>query len=374
MVRLVVNTVLLSCASAAFVHPGSLESQAELDFIKAGIKSGKEPWASNFNRAKNDVMATRTPHGGATSIVPDGKEMMDDATGAYVQALLWHYTDDEQYAKSAIAILNSWTNLELIESDGTPSQGNLAAGWIGAVIAPAAELLRSYSGWAKSDMQALGAMFKKAFYPYLNTMSTWNGNVDLTQIDAGISMAVFNDDQDQFDAMLERFKRRVPSYFFLMKDGTPPAIDGDGGNPAAFYSNPTKWVDGLTQETCRDNGHHAQFALGTALHVAEVAFNQGIDLYAIYEDRLTAAMELMATQLNTGSMQGTCQNDQATPDRFRTWEIGYSHYHYHSRVALAQTETLITTSIRKEAYSVLNLAWESFSHADIDLNATAVVV
>jgi len=367
MAKLVAKMLLVSGGYAGFVHPGALESQAELDFVKSHIKTGKEPWVTEFNRAKNDQMATRTPHGGTTSCSPDCKDMMDDATGAYVQALLWHYTDDTRYAESAIKILNSWVNFETIQSGPTPSQGNLDAGWVGAVMAPAAELMRDYSKWAKSDIEAVQAMFKKAFYPWLTTMSTWNGNVDLTQIDAGMSMAVFNEDQDLYDMMLARFKRRVPSYFFLEKDGQPPAIDGDGGNWKGFWSNPTKMMDGMTQETCRDNGHHAQFALGTAIHVCEVAFNQGVDLYSEFQERLTAAMELMAKQFNTGSMQGTCSNDQSTTDRFRTWEIGYSHFHYTSGFALPQTEQLIVNSIRKTAYSVLNLAWESLSHADVNL-------
>lgn len=368
MSKIAAKMLLAKGVVAAFVHPGALESQAELDFVKSHINSGDEPWTSEFNRAKSDAMATRIPHGGATSCTPDCQDMMDDATGAYVQALLWHYTGDDVYADGSIKILNSWVNFETIESGPTPSQGNLDAGWIGAVMAPAAELMRSYSKWAENDMKAVQSMFKKAFYPWLNTMSTWNGNVDLTQIDAGMSMAVFNDDKDQYDAMVARYKKRVPSYFFLEKDGRPPAIDGDGGDWKQFWSNPTKMVDGMTQETCRDNGHHAQFALGTAIHIAEIASNQGMDLYSDYQDRLTAAMELMATQFNTGSMEETCTNDQPTADRFRTWEIGYSHFHYASGVALPQTEQLIVSSIRKTAYSVLNLAWESLSHADIDLS------
>ena len=42
-------------------------------------------------------------------------------------------------------------------------------------------------------------------------------------------------------------------------------IAGDNGNVTAFWSNPTQWVDGLTQETCRDNNHHAQFGMSGAL-------------------------------------------------------------------------------------------------------------
>ena len=47
-------------------------------------------------------------------------------------------------------------------------------------------------------------MFKRAFYPQLNTASSWNGNVDLTQIDAMMSIAVFNEDDAEFNEGLRR--------------------------------------------------------------------------------------------------------------------------------------------------------------------------
>ena len=167
--------------------------------------------------------------------------------------------------------------------------------------------MRGYPSWAAADIANLQAMsVKRAFYPQLNTASFWNGNVDLTQIDAMMAIAVFNDDLDEFKAGLERWQRRTHSYFYLASDGAVPPINGDGGDVQAFWSNPTAWVDGLTQETCRDNGHHAQFALGSAMHAAEVTWHQGVDLYTAETERYTAALELMATQLLTGDMQGTC--------------------------------------------------------------------
>ena len=76
----------------------------------------------------------------------------------------------------------SWTNLQAFTSGS--EQDRLHAGWIGAVFAPAAEIMRLYKGWPPNEIGALQAMFKRAFYPPLNTASRWNGNVDLTQIDA----------------------------------------------------------------------------------------------------------------------------------------------------------------------------------------------
>ena len=85
-------------------------------------------------------------------------------------------------------------------------------------------------------------------------MSAWNGNVDLTQIDAMMAVAVFNDDAEAYVQ-----HPRIPVYFFLASDG-PLLIgtDEEHGNVNHFWSDPFQWVDGLMLETCRDNGQHAQ--------------------------------------------------------------------------------------------------------------------
>jgi hypothetical protein len=213
-------------------------------------------------------------------------------------------------------------------------------------------------------------MFKRAYYPQLNTMSTWNGNVDLTQIDAMMAIAVFCDDTNEFAMGLSRLAKRVPSYFYLTP-GPVPAIGGDGGNVQSFWSNPTLWTNGLTQETCRDNGHHAQFALGSALHAAEVAWHQGVDVYTSNSFRFTSALELMGKQFVTGSMQGTCANNTPTADRYDTWEVGYTHYHYRAGLPMTNTAQVITTQIRPNASRTdWNLVWETLTHANLPASAS----
>ena len=206
-------------------------------------------------------------------------------------------------------------------------------------------------------------MFKEKFYPALNTMSTWNGNVDLTQIDAMMSIAVFNDDEAEFNLGLQRMEARFPAYFYLKSDGGVPAIAGDGGDINKFWNNPTLWVDGLTQETCRDNGHHTQFGMASALHAAEVAWNQGVDVYAQHSDRFVAAMELLATQILTGDMQGTCVNKFTTSDLYDTWEVGYNHYHNRMGIELPNTYKLITTRVRQAGMNDWNIFYETLTHA-----------
>jgi hypothetical protein len=366
--RLIFVGILATSASAMdFVHPGALDSRAELDFVKGRIEAGAQPWRGEFDRIRVQEQATRGPHALTTidSNSNDASVSRDDALAAYTQALLWYYTGDETYARGSIAILNAWSNLQAFTA-GT-EKDRLQAGWIGAVFAPAAEIMRLYPGWAPHEIEKLQAMFRRAFYPKLNTASFWNGNVDLTQIDAIMAIAVFNEDEAEFNLGLARLRSRSPAYFYLVSDGPRPhPIAGDGGDLDKFWFHPAKWVDGLTQETCRDNGHHAQFALGSVLHAAEVAWHQGVDVYSENQARYTAAMELLATQFLSGSMQGVSTNDVPSPSRCNTWEVGYNHYHTRVGVALPSTRKLILEQIRPHASRTdWNLNYETLTHGDL---------
>ncbi len=334
--------------------------------MRAKIQANEQPWRDEFERARRSAYAQRTPHAltHVNSSTEDANVSRDDAIGAYTQALLWAYSGDEAYARKSIAILNAWSDLRGFTAGS--DQDRLQAGWIGAVFAAAAEIMRAYPGWAPEDIAKLQAMFKRAFYPQLNKASSWNGNVDLTQIEAMLAIAVFNEDEAEFDAGIARWKARVPAYFYLASQGAAPRIDGDGGNVQAFWSNPVKWVDGLQQENCRDNGHHAQFGLGSALHAAEIAWHQGVDLYTAETARFTAALELLATQFVSGDMQGVCANSTPSADRYDSWEIGYNHYHNRAGIALPNTEQLILTQIRPNASRTdWNLVYETLTHTGV---------
>ncbi|PKI17063.1 alginate lyase family protein [Colwellia sp. 12G3] len=354
-------------AAMNFIHPGATNSKANLDFIKQQISNNKQPWLTEFNRLKKSALLSRKPHALQTVNSKNNNEsaeMRDDAIAAYSLALMWVITDREVYAKRAIAILNAWASFKGFTS--CSDQDKLQAGWTGAVFASAGELMRLYQGWPQNQVLNVQLMFKKAFYPQLLTASSWNGNVDLTQIDALISIAVFNDDEEAFNMALTRLSQRNPAYFYLTSDGKRGAsIQGDGGNIEQFWSKPTQWVDGLNQETCRDNGHHSQYALASALHVAEVAWNQGVDVYSENQLRYTEAMELMAKQLLSNDFF-TCQNTQASKNYFNTWEIGFNHYHNRQGIQLPYTQKLIINKIRPNSMRTSwNVVYETLTHANL---------
>jgi len=378
LIMLVATLVsLVACAGdvdtkMTFVHPGALNTTASLEFVKARISEGEQPWASEFEYILGSSASSRKPHALIhISTDEDASIARVDALAAYTQALLWVFTDDEIYARRSIAILEAWSIFQGFTQE--TDQDKLHAGWLGSVFAQAAEILRGRGGLSDVQTAGLKSMFRRSFYPHLNTASTWNGNVDLTQIEAILAIAVFNEDRVEFKLGLARLARRNPAYIYLRNDAVESReIAGDGGNLSHFWFKPVKWVDGLTQETCRDGGHHSQFGLGSALRAAEIAWNQGIDVYTSNTLRYTAAMELLATQLLTGNAS-TCADTVTTDSRYNIWEVGYNHYHNRRGLELPKTKKLIVEQIRTNSERASwNLVYETLTHAGFPDNPRVI--
>ncbi|ALL12407.1 hypothetical protein AQ619_03000 [Caulobacter henricii] len=284
-----------------------------------------------------------------------------DAVNAYANALAWRLTGNKTYFRQASGVLSNLAHFQGFT--GGTDQDKLHAGWVGVLYGEAAEIMRSSADFRHEDITALQLMFRRAFYPQLMTPSSWNGNVDLTQINALMTLAVFNDDEVAFKLGLERLDARLATYIHVKSEPDIAPIVGDGGNLQSFWFNPVEWVDGLTQETCRDNGHHAQFGMASALNAAEIAWNQGVDVYGKHEARLVPAMELLAKQLLTGDMQGVCRQSKSSTTLFNTFEVGFHHYHHRMGLPLPNSEKLIVQRIRTDGQSVLNIFHETLTHA-----------
>lgn len=364
-------------AAMTFVHPGTLDGKAELDYVKTKVAAKAAPYLFEFQTMKNNeggLGKAPAPQTTFDANTGNADAARDDARRAYGNALAWYLTDSAVYATQAVAYLNAWSGLQSITANN--DQNRLVAGWIGSLWGPAADLMLGYPGWSAADVEKFRAMFKRVFYPLLNTASTWNGNVDLHQTSAMMAISVFNEDETEFNLGLARLAARVPAYFYLKSDGALPAgIAGDNGNVAAFWSNPVQWIDGLTQETCRDNNHHAQFGMSGALGAMETAWHQGVDVYTTYQTRMVAVMELMALQCTSGSMQGTCASNTTTGDVYDTWEIGYNHFHTRKGQAMPNTLAMITGKVRSYQSNPgsWNIFYETLTHADIIYSNAAVI-
>jgi len=328
------------------VHPGILVTQPQLDFVKAKIAAGTEPWTSAFARAKADPHGARdyTPHpphaSAATQFAPSTDEGIvlcgsfsdpdvhcthekDDGVAAYTQALLWYFTGDETYGRNAIAILDGWSILK----DHGFFNAALQAAWMGTQFARAAEIMQLDSNWPKANVAAFKSMMENAFLPRLRAALPGtatkgdasygqNGNWLLSIADTLIQIGVLLDNLNVFNQGVQLWRDRMPAYcYFAPVDGAHPSVPCSGyngsntgfatpatrtGDPYGYWGQaggtaaaPRTLVDGLSQETCRDL-EHVQYGLAAIVNAAETARIQGVDLYGEQAERMVACMEFAA--------------------------------------------------------------------------------
>ncbi len=170
-------------AGGVFRHPGILVNQDQLDFIKAKIAAGVEPWASAFAKAKSSKWGALSYKPTPVAIVECGpytnpdigcSNERNDSVAAYTQALLWYFTGDVQYADKAIEIMNAWS---AVLKDHTNSNAPLQSAWCGAMVPRAAEIIRWTSDrWAAADVDRFKALHKNVYLPKVVNGSGANGN------------------------------------------------------------------------------------------------------------------------------------------------------------------------------------------------------
>lgn len=270
---------------APFVHPGMFQSQSDLDTMRQNVARGAEPWATACKQLMAETDTTRqikaytcVSVGAYNANSIGGKEFSDDANAAYASALLWYITQDPAYARYAIRILDAWSG-KLWSLDGNNAKLNI--GLFGHKFLNAAEILKhTGSGWAEQDMRQFERMLRTVFYPTIKDFfAEANGNWDASMMATMMCMGVFLDDHDMFNRAVERFYR------------------GEGNAGITRYIYPT----GQCQEATRDWGH-VQLGLGELSKAAQVAWTQGLDLYAAAEHRLARGYEYTAQFLGGEEM------------------------------------------------------------------------
>lgn len=91
-----------STSTAGFKHPGILVSKEQLDFVKAKVAAGEQPWKAAFDQTRSSYLANKTwtpkpvteikcSTGNFENIYPQVGciDQRRDAEAAYTQALLW---------------------------------------------------------------------------------------------------------------------------------------------------------------------------------------------------------------------------------------------------------------------------------------------
>jgi hypothetical protein len=144
---------------------------------------------------------------------------------------------------------------------------------------------------------------------------------------------------------------------------SPPNQKLTGVALDSFWYSPSRYVSGLSQETCRDLGH-VQYGLAALINAAETARIQGVDLFASERERITTALEFNANLINEkGGSGSVCTNGITSPSPLPTWEIALNAYAGVLGASLPNTNTLIA-GIRPTSYDH-HMAWETLTHAEI---------
>jgi parallel beta-helix repeat protein len=286
MIFFVLNLFCLSAnriSAQSFIHPGIDQTATDLEYMKKQVLLGEQPWKDAFERLKSntDLSFKVIPHAhvmrgpyGKPNI--GGDDLSKGANMAYNSALLWYITGEKAYAAKAIEIINAWSPAVW---DFDYNDAKLLAGWTGHLLCNAAEILRNTkSDWQKKDQETFKEMLLTVYYPLMRYYyPSANGNWDGTIIHSILAIAVFTDNREMFDNAVNHFLY-APINGSIFK-----------------YIYPS----GQCQESMRDQGH-VQLGLGEFAGAARVAYTQGIDLFAVGDNRIALGYEYTA-QFLTGA-------------------------------------------------------------------------
>ncbi|WP_345579830.1 alginate lyase family protein [Nonomuraea rosea] len=355
--------------AAVFNHPGVLVSRAQLDFVRANLD--KEPWRAAWSKLQSSSYAslsyTAKPRAdvncGGNSIPDNGcSDERKDAMAAYTHALQWYLTKDDRYAKKSIQIMDAWS---AVITKHTGDNAPLQTGWAGANFSRAAELIKhTYGSWSQAARFA--GKLRTVYLPtLLKGRPDSNGNWELIMTDAAIGIAVNLDDRKSFNEAVETWRGRLPAYIYLKTDGAlPKAPPGSTYNTKAeiidYWKGQTTFVDGLTQETCRDFWHTG-WGIAAISHVAETARIQGLDLYAKAKHRLRYAMDFHAKLQLGGTVPSWLCGGKLKRDLGDHFEVGYNALHHGLGYDMPYAKQWVEQ--KRPAGASHFLGWETLTHA-----------
>lgn len=366
-------TIQAPLAPATFTHPGVGVSAAQLDFVRAKVNAGAQPWTNAFNQAKNSVYGSlsRTPK--ARAVVECGpysdpdigcRDERGDAIAAYTDAVLWYITRDDRYAQKSIQLMDAWS---ATIRDHTNSNAPLQTAWSASSWPKAAEIIKHvYGNWPNSAR--FGTMLRNVYLPEIINGSNSNGNWELSMTEAIQGIGVFLEDRTVYDKAISLYRVRVPAFVYLESDGALPKTKPSQNlntrdKIVAYWQGQGTFVTGLTQETCRDFVHTG-YGISAISHVLETSRIQGIDLYPEFGERLRQALGFQSRwERNLEPVPSWLCKGSVNRGLGPITEVGYNALHTRLGIAMANTQAL-TESRRPAGTNDLFVAWETLTHAE----------
>ncbi|MFJ5262122.1 alginate lyase family protein [Streptomyces sp. NPDC088387] len=361
-------------APATFTHPGVTVSKTQLDFTRDKVLAGAQPWKGAYDQMMASKYASQSRVPKPRAVVECGSysnpnngctDEREDAIAAYTNALAWYITKDARYAQKSIQLMDAWSNTI---TDHTNSNAPLQTGWAASSWPKAAEIIKhTYTGgWPNSGR--FGTMLRNVYLPEIINGSNSNGNWELSMMEAALGISVFLEDRASYDKAMATFRTRTAAFVYLTSDGAYPKTKPSQNlnTPAkiiSYWQGQSTFVNGLTQETCRDFTHTG-YGISAISHVAETSRIQGQDLYGTdVGERLRHALGFQAKyELGEAAPSWLC-GGTIHRGLGPITEVGYNAMHNRLGHAMANTETL-TQRNRPSASNNLFVAWETLTHGD----------
>jgi hypothetical protein len=293
------TTRTAASVSGVFRHPGLLVAEDDFTRIRAHIKAGEQPWTDWWKKLSTDRLASLdakpTPQVAVYRADSTKWAMYRDIQRAWCLALCWRLSDDTRYADKAVETLDAWANT--LKMVGTVPEGSTAhddhtfillAGMQGHQWAQSGEIMRGYSGWAPASLARFQDMLLRVFAgicqnrltsPSLGSHANW----DMSSLCGALAIGVFCDRPDLY--------RLACDYYAGNNRGKLRTFGNGSIVHGVYFMHPGHL--GQWEESGRDQGHST---LGMSLggDLLEMAWNQGDDLYGLYDNRFLAAAEYVA--------------------------------------------------------------------------------
>jgi len=353
-------------APGTFVHPGLLNTAADFERMRTNVALGVEPWASAYTALTGSWMGQQNggwaSHAQATITrsgdLNDTSRLYQDIAVCYGSALRWKISGDTAYADQAVALLNSWgSTLTSVAGDTNVMLTEL----YGYQFACAAEIMRTYPGWAAADISQFQTMIYNVFYPLADNFLTGHfgtgfshywANWDLAGMNTMYAIGVFCDNTS--------LTTEATNYFY----------NGVGnGCIDRFVNYIHPGFLGQSQEIGRDQGH-ATLNIAEVATLCQMAWNQGVDLFGYENNKILAAAEYTA-QYNLGqdvpfapyaNSDGWLMTAPSSQSRGANWRPGwatiYNHYVNLLGLAAPNTKTVVTNMGTSWYYNGDSPGWD----------------
>ncbi|BAV06997.1 fibronectin type III domain protein [Filimonas lacunae] len=252
-----------------FQHPGMPFTTEDITRLKQNIT--QEPWLSAYNSFKANAASSLSyaPKGPFATVTraPDlnNNAWKSDMIAIHNLAWMWLFTGDSAYARKATNLLDSWavTNISWGGNESMLDIGDYAPYW-----ASGADILKStFPGWSIANTTHVNSYFANVLWPTSYVPSPLrDNNKGAIQLKIAFAVAAFLNDQQKWNQAIEVYRMDAGGG---LRNSLPNGQVGDAGRDDHWFVQ----ADAL-------------------MWSAELAWKQGVDLYAELNNRLLAIGEL----------------------------------------------------------------------------------